>query len=235
MSTHPLMAATITGHKEIVKKLILAGAQVGMVDYFGNTALHFAARKDHIQCGVLLAEGGASTRIKNKDRSSTPLDVAQSEEFVEAIEQVASFTTRKTLCIIGNAGSGKSTIIAALQAERNSFLDKIVNRFRRVDDCRQRIAGIETICHYSQRYGEVLFFDFAGQHEYHGPHQMFLESLLSNAGVSMTLLLVVKATEEEEAILHQLHRWLTPPDGHCCQFSLSDCHWSLPGCGEVQE
>ena len=56
----------------------------------------------------------------------------------------------------------------------------------------------------------MLFFDFAGQHEYHGPHHMFLESLLSKPGVLMTLLLVVKATEEEEAILHQLHRWLSP-------------------------
>ena len=39
---------------------------------------------------------------------------------------------------------------------------------------------------------------------------MFLESLLSKLGVSMTLLLVVKMTDEEEAIVHQLHRWLTP-------------------------
>ena len=56
----------------------------------------------------------------------------------------------------------------------------------------------------------MLFFDFAGQDDYHGPHQMFLESLLSKQGVSMTLLLVVKMTEEEDTILHQLHRWLTP-------------------------
>ena len=206
----PLMVAAGAGQEQIVKRLILAGAWVWAVSKFGgNTALHIAARKNHIQCGVLLAEAGASMRTKNDD-SCTPLDVAQSAEFVEAIRQAASFTTRKTLCIIGNAESGKSTLIAALQAEKSSFFGKIFNRFRRVDDCRHRTAGIEPIQHYSQKYGEVLFFDFAGQHEYHGPHQMFLESLLSKPGVSMTLLLVVKATENEEAILHQLHRWLTP-------------------------
>ena len=205
----PLMVAADAGQKEIVKKLILAGAKVRMQNTYGNTALHHAAAKNHIQCGVLLAEGGASVKTRNKD-SFTPLDVAQSAEFVEAIKQAASFTTRKTLCIIGNAGSGKSTLIAALQAERNSFFGKISNRFRRVDDLRKRTAGIEMIHHYSQKYGEVLFFDFAGQHEYHGPHQMFLESLLSKPGVSMTILLVVKATEGEEAIFHQLHCWLTP-------------------------
>ena len=204
----PLMVATKEDNEEVVKKLILAGANLGMRTASGNTALHRAATHNNIQCGVLLAEGGASVRTKN-NFSQTPLHLA-SAEFKKAIKEALSFTTRKALCIIGNAESGKSTLIAALQAERNSFFGKIFNRFRRVDDFRQRTAGIETVPHFSQRYGEVLFFDFAGQDDYHGPHQMFLESLLSKPGVSMTLLLVVKMTEEEDTILHQLHRWLTP-------------------------
>ena len=204
----PLMVATEKGHEEVVKKLILAGANLRMQTPNGDTALHIAATRDRIQCGILLAEGGASVRTKNK-LSVTPLDLATAE-FKGAIKQVLSFTTRKALCIIGNAESGKSTLIAALQAESNSFLGRIFNRFRRVSDRRQRTAGIETVAHCSQRYGEVLFFDFAGQDDYHGPHQMFLESFLSKPGISMTLLLVVKTTEEEDAILHQLHRWLSP-------------------------
>ena len=204
----PLMDATEKDHEEVVKKLILAGANVGRQTAGGNTALHIAANHNSVQCGILLAEAGASVRTKN-NLVQTPLDLA-SAEFKEAIKQALSFTTRKALCIVGNAESGKSTLIAALQAESNSFLGKIINRFRRVSDRRQRTAGIETVSHCSQRYGEVLFFDFAGQDDYHGPHQMFLESLLSKPGVSMTLLLVVKMTEGEDAILHQLHRWLTP-------------------------
>ena len=204
----PLMDATEKDNEEVVKKLILAGANLGMQPTDGDTALHIAATHNSIQCGILLATGGASVRTKN-NLAETPLDLA-SAEFKEAIKQALSFTTRKALSIIGDAESGKSTLIAALRAESNSFLGKIINRFRRVSDCRLRTAGIETVSHHSQRYGEVLFFDFAGQDDYHGPHQMFLESLLSKPGVSMTLLLVVKMTEEEDAILHQLHRWLTP-------------------------
>ena len=204
----PLMVATVKGHEEVVKKLFLAGANLGTVNGNGNTALHIAASHNKIQCGILLAEGGASVRTRNNS-SQTPLDLA-SAEFKKAIKEALSFTTRKALCIIGNAESGKSTLIAALQAESNSFIGKIINRFRRVSDHRQRTAGIETVPHCSRKYGEVLFFDFAGQDDYHGPHQMFLESLLSKPGVSMTLLLVVKMTEEEDAILHQLHRWLSP-------------------------
>ena len=204
----PLMDATLYGQEEVVRKLILAGANLEMCTASGDTAFHLAASGNSIQCGILLAEGGASAKTMNKS-SHTPLDRGKTV-FREAITQALSFKTRKCVCIIGNAKGGKSTLIAALQAASNSFLGKIVNRFRRVSDQRQRTAGIETVSHCSQRYGEVLFFDFAGQDDYHGPHQMFLESLLSRPGVSMTLLLVVKMTEEEEAILYQLHRWLSP-------------------------
>ena len=205
----PLMFAAHRGHEELVKKLLLANAKVGMQDAYGATALHHAARENHIQCGILLVEGGASMRTKDI-HSKTPLDVAYSSEFRNAIKEAGSFTTRKIVCIIGNAEGGKSTLIAALQAERSSILGKVISHLKKVDDHRKRTTGIDTIPHGSQKYGEVLFFDFAGQHEYHGPHQVFLESLLSKPGVSMTLFLVVKATEEEDAILHQLHRWLSP-------------------------
>ena len=205
----PLMVAAHRGHEELVKKLIFANAKVEMQDSDGLTALHHAASQNRIQCGILLVEGGASVRTKS-DYSKTPLEMALSPEFRKAIREAVSFTTQKTLCIIGNAEGGKSTLVAALQAERSSFLGRTINRLRRVDDRLKRTAGIDTITHGSQKYGEVLFFDFAGQHEYHGPHQVFLESLLSKPGVSMTLLLVVKATEVEDAIRHQLHRWLSP-------------------------
>ena len=191
----PLMVAAHQGHEELVKKLLLANAKVGMQDAYGATALHHAARKNHIQCGILLVEGGASMRTKDI-RSKTPLDVTYSSEFREAIKEADSFTTRKIVCIIGNEKGGNSTLIAALQAESSSIFGRVINRLKKVDDHLKRTTGIDTIPYGSQKYGEVLFFDFAGQHEYHGPHQVFLESLLSKPGVSMTLLLVVKATKK---------------------------------------
>ena len=204
----PLMAAAQEGCEEVVKKLILAGANLGMQDKLGNSALHYAALHNHTLCGIHLAEGGASVTVKNKF-AKTPLDLAKAD-FNMAIKQALSFTSRKIISIIGNAAGGKSTLITSLQAESISRSGKAYKKLRKVDDTGKQTAGIETVPHHSQRYGEVLFFDFAGQHKYHGPHQMFLESLLSIPGVSMTLLLVVNVTEEEEAILHQLHHWLSP-------------------------
>ena len=205
-----VLAAEI-GREEIVKMLILAGANLDLQDHEdGYTALHRAAINNEIQCGVLLTEGGANVGIKDK-HSRTAHDVARSDEFREAIKQALSFTVSKIVCILGNTGVGKSTLIAALQAERKSFIGRAWNRYiKRISDHRKRTAGIEPIHYHSQRYGEALFFDFAGQHEYHGPHQPFLESLLSKPGVPLTLLMMVKLTDGEEAIVEQLHYWLFP-------------------------
>ena len=206
----PAIVLAVDGESdEVVKMLILEGAQLDVQDQEGYTALHHAALNDYTQCGVLLIEGGASAGVKDK-HSRTALDVAHSEEFKEAIKQARSFPVSKILTIVGDTGVGKSTLIAALQAERNTCIGRTLNRFKRVSDHRKQTAGIDTIHFNSQRYGEVLFFDFAGQHKYYAPHQPFLESFLSKAGVSMTLLMVVKATDREKAIREQLYYWLFP-------------------------
>ena len=212
----PLMWAAEWGHYQVVHKLIRAGANVSVVSSqewwssvaAGSTALHFAAKQNKIQCGVLLVEAGADMRTRNKD-SKSPLDLA-SRNFRQAIQQAQSFSTKRIVAVIGNAEHGKSTLIAALQAEGNSLLKKLTNRFTKVQDIRQRTAGIEVVQFSSQKYGETLFYDFAGQYNYHGPHQFFLEAMLSKPGVSVSLLLLVKATDEKDVISRQVTQWLQP-------------------------
>ena len=172
------------------------------------TALHYAAGHNRIKCGVLLVEAGADLRAKNKCLW-TPSDIG-SKRLKDEVKKTLSFTAKRTVAVIGHAERGKSTLIAALQTESNSWWMKGINYCRKVHDIRHRTAGIEPIKFSSQRYGEVLFYDFAGQSQYHGPHQSFLEAMLSKLGVSVTLLLLVKATEEEDTITQQLYRWLQP-------------------------
>ena len=214
----PLMMAAEDGHAQVVVELIRVGADVSVVSSekwygkksvaAGSTALHFAAAHNSIECGVLLMEAGADMRTRNTD-SKSPLDLASSR-FRQAVQQAQSFSTKRIVAVIGNAGHGKSTLIVALQAEGNSLLKKLTNRFTKVQDIRQRTAGIEVVHFSSQKYGETLFYDFAGQSDYHGPHQSFLEAMLSKPGVSVSLLLLVKATDEEDVIMRQVTRWLQP-------------------------
>ena len=93
----------------------------------GSTALHFAAAVNGIEYGVLLVEAGADMRTSNNN-SKSPLDLA-SHDFRRAIQQAQSFSTKRIVAVIGNAEHGKSTLIAALQAEGNSLLKKLTNRF----------------------------------------------------------------------------------------------------------
>ena len=204
----PLMWTAQEGNASLTKQLILQGVNINYRNPDGCAALHFASQYNHIQCGIPLVEAGADVSIVNK-ASQTPLDLS-SNEFKDAILQTLSFQTKKTVCVIGNAMSGKSTLIASLQNENAGFVKKIRNRLFGVQDISERTAGIEPVSLKSKRYGDVMFFDFAGQHEYHGPHEIFLESILSKGLSTVTIIVVVKATEEESAICHQLHRWLYP-------------------------
>ena len=211
----PLMEAAYMGRANVVVELIRAGADVSVVSSrecwlvaAGSTALHFAAKENSIECGVLLVEAGADMRTRNKD-SKSPLDLA-SHDFQQAIQQAQSFCTKRIVAVISYAEHGKSTLIAALQAEGNTLLKRFTNRFTKVQDIRKRTAGIEAVQFSSQKYGETLFYDFAGQSDYHGPHQSFLEAMFSKPGVSVTLLLVVKSTDEEDVITRQVTHWLQP-------------------------
>ena len=211
----PLMVATYQGRANAVVELIRAGADVSVVSSHewlsvaaGSKALHFAAAWNRIACGVLLVEAGADVRTRNK-KSQSPLYLA-SHDFQRAIQQAQSFSTKRIVAVIGNAEHGKSTLIAALQTEGNTLLKKFTNRFTKVQDIRKRTTGIEAVQFSSQKYGDTLFYDFAGQSNYHGPHQSFLEAMLSRPGVSVSLLLLLKIIDKEDIITRQVTHWLQP-------------------------
>ena len=196
------------GHDSLVRTLILQGVNVNYQDARGRSALHFAASSNHIQCGILLVEAGADLRLVDRN-SRTPLDLA-SKELKDAIIQTLSFNTKKTVCVIGNTCSGKSTLIASLQNENAKLSKKLRHRLFGVKNISERTAGIEPVSLSSKRYGDTVFLDFAGQHEYHGPHEMFLESIFSKSRCVVTIIIVVKVTDEESAIFQQLDRWIHP-------------------------
>ena len=182
--------------------------KVHILSTTGMTALHYAAWYNHITCGAHLVEAGANERAENK-YFRTPLHIC-SRRFRAAVEQAQSRPPKHVIVVIGTAEYGKSTLIAALQSESRSLFQSLVYMFAQVYNITQRTAGIETVPFSSAKYGKVLFYDFAGQADYHGPHQPFLEAMLSKPGVTVTVLLLVKVSEGRDVITQQLRRWLQP-------------------------
>jgi ankyrin repeat protein len=69
----PLMLAAWAGHKNIVKALIAAGAQVTLGASDNMNALHFAAQKGHTECARLLITAGIKVNSKNSRSGANAL------------------------------------------------------------------------------------------------------------------------------------------------------------------
>ena len=217
----PLFRAVASQHDSQIIALISAGANVSRLDQVGLTALHYAAKYNRGLSGALLVEAGADADFKSvnvyesinpiyrvyDEPKYTPLDFA-SDDFKAAILHTRSFRSKKTICVVGNTRSGKSTLIASLQNKKAQLLTRISDRIFGVTKIRERTEGIKPICLTSEKHGDTMVFDFAGQPEYEGPHEVFLESILKIRS-SVTIIFVVNVTEEESAISQYLYRWLT--------------------------
>ena len=206
----PLAEAVKRHRGNIVKMLLLHGADPSMVDcHLGLSPMKWVTRqrwwynrRDSIRIWRLLLRAGAVFSTKG----------AKTREEIDILlhfRKFLSFCTHKSVVVIGNSHHGKTTLVASLRNEARC-LKKLVNRIQKMNIITERTAGIDTVPFDSKKYGRVLFFDFAGQEAYHGPHQAFLRALLPRPGVSLSFLMLVKSTDPESTILSQLKRWLQP-------------------------
>ena len=69
------------GHIEIVKFLLEKGANVNIIDNYGNTPLLWAIDKKHLEMVKLLIENGANLNVEN-NIGGTPLHIAVDKEHV---------------------------------------------------------------------------------------------------------------------------------------------------------
>ena len=70
-----LYHATCSNRIDVIKHLLLEGADVNRQNRFKDTPLHLAARNNITEVARLLINNGADINIQNKDKK-TPLDEA---------------------------------------------------------------------------------------------------------------------------------------------------------------
>ena len=101
------------------------------------------------------------------------------------------------LLIVGDPLVGKTTLIQSLQ---NEYSEKIITENF---DC---TAGVVPSNFISKVYGEVTFYDLAGQPEYYASHDAVIHSTVKD--LPPIVLIIVNLTEEEREILDQIHYWI---------------------------
>ena len=217
----PLHCAVTEGKLDVMKYLIETFHCDPMcVDKDGCTPLHWAvksaSRKIAEYLEYLLVECECNPNCKDKD-GRTPLDLLDVDNFSCArilLETGAKPTAKPPpppvkIFIVGNPSAGKSSLTKALQTETSALGAALafITGSQLVRNVERKTAGIVPCQFTSKTYGEVTFFDFAGQQEYYASHAALLKSSISSA--TPLFLTVADLRDSKEDIKQKLVFWMT--------------------------
>ena len=176
----------------------------------------------------LLTDCHLNSNAKN-DHQQSPLSLAKSKEVIKLLLQHGAHAEdvytahRKTLgnifskdplkspvkmFVIGHGGEGKSTLIEAMEHEP-TFWTALVNIFIRPKEIKgadKRTAGIIPRVFKSRFYGDILFYDFAGQEAYYSSHAAVIKSSVDSC--PPVFILVIGLHRDDATITHSISYWL---------------------------
>ena len=191
-------------------------------NYAGMTPLHYTCKQSARKIVLyLLSTGkvGPSVTTKNSD-GQTPVMLTDDIEIIrellkhgadphplyqryeEFFKEYSSETPPPTpfnILVLGNASTGKTTLIESLKAEGKSVVQDISPN--------AHTAGIIPNPFESKEYGLVTFYDFAGQHEYYAGHEAVIQTIVRSTPPAIILL--VNISESEENIKQKILYWLS--------------------------
>ena len=183
----------------------------------GDTALHIVCRmgnkynKYFVQ--TLLSMPGIDPKIANH-AGVTPIEVAGTNYLV--IQTINNFLKQKQsslqtylkIFVVGNSGTGKSTLIKAVTTEASELRKYAIfpkMKFVNPSDVPPHTAGIVPIPFNSKHFGHAVLYDFAGQHEYYSSHAAVMENLI--LPTPPLFLLLIDISKPIEEIKEKLVYW----------------------------
>ena len=215
----PLHYAVVREYNLTVVKYLIENCHCDpmCVDKNGRTPLHWAvkAARRHM-AEYLLVNCKCNPNCKDED-GCTPLDLdvnnPMSSSCARLLLEAGAKPTAKPppppvkIFIVGNPSAGKSSLTKALQTESSTLGAKLpfITGSRLVRNVEEKTAGIVPCQFTSRSYGEVTFFDFAGQQEYYASHAALLKNSISSA--TPVFLLVVDLQDSKEDIKQKLLFW----------------------------
>ena len=183
----------------------------------GDTALHIVCRmrnndnKYFVQ--TLLSMPGIDPEITNY-AGVIPIEVAGTNYLV--IQTINNFLKQKQsslqtylkIFVVGNSGTGKSTLIKAVTTEASQLRKYAIfpkMKFVNPSDVPPHTAGIVPIPFNSKHFGHAVLYDFAGQHEYYSSHAAVMENLI--LPTPPLFLLLIDISKPIEEIKEELVYW----------------------------
>jgi ankyrin repeat protein len=113
--------------------------------------------------------------------------------------------------VLGNASSGKSTLIESLKREgflssRNQVSEATVP---------PHTSGIIPSEHRHKSIGRVLYYDFAGEPEYYSSHSAIMSSIMQAKEGTNVCLVLVNLKKSNDDLLEELGYWFSFISFHC--------------------
>ena len=206
------------------KKIINLNIQ----DNEGFTPLHILSQANECKGVQLLCSTGANPSVRD-NKGQTPLTITSDpsimnvliecgadpqplydmhKKFFQTFSSEVPPPTPVKLLMIGNPSVGKTTLVHSL---RNEGSEKMI-----LHDKFEHTAGIVTTSFSSKIYGDVMFYDFAGQREYYASHDAIIHSTIKN--VPPIVLILVNLTDKRKRVCSQILYWINFIAKRCASF-----------------
>ena len=210
-------------------KLVLAQVTIDpdIKDGEGHTLLHVACQANNLEAvQLLLIVAKADPSLEDK-KGQAPITLATDPDIIKVLTEHGAdpqplysmhwnFFERNgppqppvNLMVIGHPSVGKTTLIHSIQNE--FFWGNIISE--KFD----HTAGIVPTSFNSFIYGEVVFYDFAGQPEYYASHDAIIHDTIKN--IPPIVLIVINLAELQKIIGDQLHYWINFIANRCAGLS----------------